>query len=126
MRLALEGDFVPDAVNVQAGGIVAEDVRPRAAAGGEARPGLHRAGRRRRPDVTVEVRGEITAHDVSVLSSPRSRASSADVVAEQVTYVNAPLLAKDRGIDVGLAMYAETADYRNLVTVRGALPDGER
>jgi len=26
-----------------------------------------------------------------------------DVVEEQVTFVNAPLLAKDRGIDVGLA-----------------------
>src|SRR5690606_25204669 len=28
VKLALEGEFVPDAVNVQAGGIVAEDVRP--------------------------------------------------------------------------------------------------
>src|SRR5213078_3843236 len=28
VRLALRGEFVPDAVNVQAGGIVAEEVRP--------------------------------------------------------------------------------------------------
>ena len=28
VRLALQGEFVPDAVNVQAGGLVAEDVRP--------------------------------------------------------------------------------------------------
>ncbi len=28
VRLALQGEFVPDAVNVQAGGVVAEDVRP--------------------------------------------------------------------------------------------------
>ena len=28
VKLALQGEFVPDAVNVQAGGVVAEDVRP--------------------------------------------------------------------------------------------------
>ena len=47
VRLALAGELVPDAVNVQ-GGAVAEDVRPGPAAGREARPDLHRAGRRRR------------------------------------------------------------------------------
>src|SRR5690606_41881055 len=28
VKLALQGEFVPDAVNVQAGGVVAEEVRP--------------------------------------------------------------------------------------------------
>ena len=46
------------------------------------------------------------------------------MVEEQVTYVNAPLLAADRGVEVGLATLAETVDHPNLVTVRGALPDG--
>ena len=67
VKLALQGEFVPDAVNVQAGGVVAEDVRPllplaeklgrvfTAVAGGVA------------ATVTVEVRGEIVGHDVSVL-----------------------------------------------------------
>ena len=64
VKLALQGEFVPDAVNVQAGGVVAEDVRPllplaeklgrvfTAVAGGVA------------ASVTVEVRGEIVANDV--------------------------------------------------------------
>ena len=50
VRLALAGEFVPDAVNVQ-GGVVDEDVKPWPAAGREAGPDLHRAGRRHgRPD----------------------------------------------------------------------------
>jgi D-3-phosphoglycerate dehydrogenase len=125
VRLALMGEFVPDAVNVQAGGTVAEEVRPglplaeklgrvfTALAGGVAQ------------SITVEVRGEIAAYDVSVLQLAALKGVFADVVSEQVTFVNAPLLAKDRGVDVGLATYADSEDYRNLVTVRGVLATGE-
>ena len=125
VRLALMGEFVPDAVNVQAGGVVAEEVRPglplaeklgrvfTALAGGVAQ------------SITVEVRGEISAYDVSVLQLAALKGVFADVVSEQVTFVNAPLLAKDRGVDVGLVTYADAEDYRNLVTVRGVLATGE-
>jgi D-3-phosphoglycerate dehydrogenase len=47
-----------------------------------------------------------------------------DVVEEQVTYVNAPLLAEQRGLEVALSSDVESPDYRNLVTVRGAMADG--
>ena len=126
VRLALQGEFVPDAVNVQAGGVIAEEIRPglplaeklgrifTAVAGGIAQ------------SITVEVRGEIAAFDVSVLQLAALKGVFADVVAEPVTFVNAPLLAKERGVDVGLATSAETDDYRNLVTVRGVLPTGEQ
>ncbi len=125
VRLALQGEFVPDAVNVQAGGPVAEEVRPglplaerlgrvfTAVAGGVAQ------------SITVEIRGDIAAYDVSVLQLAALKGVFADVVSEQVTFVNAPLLAKDRGVDVGLATYADAEDYRNLVTVRGVLATGE-
>lgn len=46
------------------------------------------------------------------------------MVEEQVTYVNAPHLAAERGVEVTLATLAETAEQPTLVTVRGALPDG--
>src|SRR4029079_7256494 len=70
VKLALDGEFVPDAVNAQAGGgvaVVAEQPRPllrlaeklgsvfTAVAGGIA------------TSVTVEVHGEVAKHDVSVL-----------------------------------------------------------
>jgi D-3-phosphoglycerate dehydrogenase len=126
VRLALQGEFVPDAVNVQAGGVVAEAVKPglplaeklgrifTALAGGVAQ------------SVTVEVRGEIASQDVSVLQLAALKGIFADVVAEQVTFVNAPLLAKDRGVDVGLVTYAESDEYRNLISVRGVLATGEQ
>jgi D-3-phosphoglycerate dehydrogenase len=126
VRLALQGEFVPDAVNVQAGGVVAEELRPglplaeklgrifTALAGGVAQ------------SITVEVRGEIAALDVSVLQLAALKGIFTDVVAEQVTFVNAPLLAKERGVDVGLATYAESDEYRNLISVRGVLATGEQ
>ena len=92
VRLALSGEFVPDAVNVQ-GGAVAEDVRPglplaeklgqlfTALAGGVA------------ARLDVEVRGEIAAYDVGVLQLAALKGVFAAVVEEPVTYVNAPLLA---------------------------------
>ncbi|BCL16146.1 phosphoglycerate dehydrogenase [Micromonospora sagamiensis] len=123
VKLALQGEFVPDAVNVQAGGVVAEDVRPllplaeklgrafTAVAGGVA------------ASVTVEVRGEIANHDVSVLKLAATKGLFSSVVEEQVTYVNAPHLAAERGVEVTLSSQAE-ADQPTLVSVRGALPDG--
>jgi D-3-phosphoglycerate dehydrogenase len=126
VRLALQGEFVPDAVNVQAGGVVAEEVRP-------GLPLAEKLGRvftalagEVAQSVTVEVRGEIVAHDVSVLQLAALKGIFSDVVEEQVTFVNAPLLARDRGVEVGLARFTESEDYRNLVTVRGVLSGGER
>lgn len=123
VKLALSGEFVPDAVNVQAGGVVAEDVRPLL-------PLAERLGRLFTAvsggpvqSVTVEVRGDVVGSDVSVLQLAATKGLFVDV-AEQVTYVNAPLLAADRGVDVGLFTASETAGFPNQVTIRGALADG--
>jgi D-3-phosphoglycerate dehydrogenase len=126
VRLALQGEFVPDAVNVQAGGVVAEDVRPglplaeklgrlfTAVAGGLAQ------------SVTVDVRGHLAEYDTSVLSLAVLRGIFADVVEEQVTYVNAPLFAEQRGLEITLTSDLESPTYRNLVTLRGAMSDGRQ
>jgi D-3-phosphoglycerate dehydrogenase len=126
VRLALQGEFVPDAVNVQAGGVVAEDVRPglplaeklgrvfTAVAGGLAQ------------SVTVDVRGKLAEFDTSVLSLAVLRGIFADVVEEQVTYVNAPLFAEQRGLEITLASDPDSPTYRNHVTVRGAMADGRQ
>jgi D-3-phosphoglycerate dehydrogenase len=123
VRLALAGELVPDAVNVQ-GGVIAEDVRPgiplaeklgrifTALAGGPA------------SQLDVEVRGEITSHDVTVLELAALKGVFADVVEEQVSYVNATLLAAERGLTVRLVTEPDSPDYRNLVTLRGTLADG--
>jgi D-3-phosphoglycerate dehydrogenase len=124
VKLALQGEFVPDAVNVQAGGIVAEDVRP----------GLPLAEKLGRvftalaggvpSQLTVDVRGEIAAYDVSVLQLAALKGVFAAVVEEAVTFVNAPLLAAERGVELALSTSEDSPDYRNLVTLRGTLASG--
>jgi D-3-phosphoglycerate dehydrogenase len=125
VRLALSGELVPDAVNVQ-GGVIAEDVRPgiplaeklgrifTALAGGIAQ------------QLDVEVRGEITEHDVTVLELAALKGVFWDVTEEQVSYVNAPLVAADRGLEVRLVTELESPDHRNLITLRGTRADGSQ
>ena len=122
--LALAGEFVPDAVNVQAGGVVVEEVRP-------VLPLVEKLGRvftglagGIATRIEVEVRGEIAAHDVSVLQLAALKGVFTDVVEEQVTFVNAPTLAAERGIEVSLVTDPVSPDYRNLVRVHGVLAGG--
>ena len=124
VKLALEGEFVPDAVNVQAGGVVVEEIRP-------ALPLVEKLGRvftalagGVAASLAVEVRGEIAAYDVSVLQLAALKGVFTDVVEEQVTFVNAPTLAGERGLDVQLTTSADSPDHRSLVTLRGVLADG--
>ncbi|CAM4070253.1 phosphoglycerate dehydrogenase [Nocardiopsis rhodophaea] len=125
VKLALSGDFVPDAVNVQ-GGTVAEEVKPglplteklgrifTAVAGGI-------------PErIDVEVHGEIAAHDVKVVELAALKGAFGDVVEDAVTFVNAPLLAKERGVEVNLVTSSDHSDWRNLIRVCGIMPDGQR
>ena len=49
-----------------------------------------------------------------------------NIVSESVSYVNAPLLAEARGVTVRLITDAESDEYRNLLTIRGALSDGSQ
>jgi D-3-phosphoglycerate dehydrogenase len=48
------------------------------------------------------------------------------VVEDQVSYVNAPLLAAERGTSVRLVTDGESPDHRNLITIRGTLADGSQ
>ena len=125
VRLALSGELVPDAVNVQ-GGVIAEDVRPGI-------PLTEKLGRiftslagEVAQQLDVEVRGEITQYDVKVLELAALKGVFADVVEETVSYVNAPLLAAERGLAVRLVTDPESPDHRNLVTLRGTLADGSQ
>ncbi|EST39257.1 3-phosphoglycerate dehydrogenase [Streptomycetaceae bacterium MP113-05] len=124
VRLALAGELVPDAVNVQ-GGVIAEDVRP-------GLPLAEKLGRiftalagEVAVRLDVEVYGEITQHDVKVLELSALKGVFEDVVDETVSYVNAPLFAQERGVEVRLTPSSESSEHRNVVVVRGTLGSGE-
>jgi D-3-phosphoglycerate dehydrogenase len=124
VRLALSGELVPDAVNV-AGGVIDPSVRPGIPLMeklGQVFSGLAHSSPL--TTVDVEVRGEIVEFDVSVLKLAALKGIFTNIVSESVSYVNAPLLAEQRGIQVRLVTDAVSDEYRNLLTIRGALSDG--
>ncbi|MET4638300.1 phosphoglycerate dehydrogenase [Mycetocola sp. 2940] len=125
VRLALGGELVPDAVNV-AGGVIDPYVRPGI-------PLVEKLGQvfaslasSPLTSVDVEVHGELSEYDVSVLKLAALKGIFTNIVSETVSYVNAPLLAEQRGIVVRLLTDAESEEYRNLITLRGALSDGSQ
>jgi D-3-phosphoglycerate dehydrogenase len=63
---------------------------------------------------------------VRVLELAVLKGMFADVVEESVSYVNAPVIASDRGVGVRLTTDPDSPDYRNLVTVRGTMADGSQ
>jgi D-3-phosphoglycerate dehydrogenase len=70
------------------------------------------------------VRGEIVEFDVSVLRLAALKGLFSNTVAEQVSYVNAPLMAEQRGIAVRLSTDPISNDFRNVLTIRGTTSDG--
>ena len=123
VRQALAGELVPDAVNVSSG-VIAEEVRPGIAL-------VEKLGRIYTAlaggvpvQLDIDVRGEITQYDVSVWKLAALKGLFQDVVEETVSYVNAPLLAHERGCEVRLMTDPNSPDFRNVTTLRGTLVDG--
>ncbi|HET8594822.1 MAG TPA: phosphoglycerate dehydrogenase [Intrasporangium sp.] len=123
VRLALGGELVPDAVNVSSG-FIAEEVRPGITL-------VEKLGRiftavagAVPAQLDIDVRGEITEHDVSVWKLVALKGLFTDVVEDPVTYVNAPILAEQRDCQVRLVTSPDAGDFRNITILRGTLADG--
>jgi D-3-phosphoglycerate dehydrogenase / 2-oxoglutarate reductase len=117
--LALAGDFVPNAMNVNAAA-ASETVRPFVAlaerlggllAGllGDASPTL----------LEVEYRGPLADNDVSLATLSATRGVLDALVAEPVSFVNAPTLAAERGLDVKELKVGAT-EHESVLTLRCA------
>jgi len=124
VALALAGEFVPDAVNVQVGGVVGEEVSPWLPLVQKLGTVLHAVAGRVPTSVTVDVSGELASEDVSVLQLAALRGLFTHVVENQVTFVNAPSLAAERGVSVELTTAPESENFRSVVQLRGAMSDG--
>ena len=124
VRLALQGELVPDAVNVQ-GGVLSESVKPLlplAEQLGAIASSLSAAPIER---VDVEVLGEVANEDVRVLELSALKGIFGALVDDPISYVNAPIVAKARGVEVALTTDSESPDHRSMLRVRTTLTDGQ-
>jgi D-3-phosphoglycerate dehydrogenase len=123
VRLALAGELVPDAVNVQ-GGQIDDDVKqllPLAEEIGAVACGLATAAAEK---VEVQVLGDVIGHDVRVLELSALKGVFQMLVHDPVSYVNAPVIAQQRGVEVALTTDASSGDHRSVVRVLLTLTDG--
>jgi D-3-phosphoglycerate dehydrogenase len=115
---ALDGGLVANAVNIPAVG--AEDLEvlgpfiPLAAKLG--RLALHLAGSDVRK-IQLEVYGRLAEHDTRLLTVAALNGAFQDRTDEPVNYVNAPVVAADRGIEVVEEKRRSSRDFTNLIAV---------
>jgi D-3-phosphoglycerate dehydrogenase len=124
VRLALSGEFVPYAVNVSAAAEVTETVRPYlplAQKLGALVTGLAPGAVRR---VEAEYLGRIAESDTRVLTLGVVKGVLFGVVHEPVSYVNAPTIARERGIAISETRSTVSSDYVNLIHVRADTDEG--
>jgi D-3-phosphoglycerate dehydrogenase len=117
VRLALAGELVPDAVNVR-GGALSEDVKPLLPLADDL--GRVAAALADGPitRVDVEVGGDVIGQDVKILELSALKGVFAALVHDPVSYVNAPLLAQERGVETSLVELKDVGEHRVLVRVR--------
>jgi D-3-phosphoglycerate dehydrogenase len=119
VSLALRGEFVPYAVNVSAAE-ASETVRPFLSLAerlGYLFAGLADEGVG--GELGLEYQGQIADYDTRILSLSVQKGYFGATSDEPVSYVNAPQIAKERGIEVRETTTSTAHDYVNLVTIRG-------
>jgi len=123
VKLALAGEFVPDAVNVGAG-VVSEEVAPWLDLVRKLGLLVGMLSTEAPASLSVRVCGELASEDVEVLKLSALRGLFSTVTDQQVTFVNAPGLAAERGLQTDLLQLSESPNHRSLVDVRVVGPDG--
>lgn len=125
VHLALAGEFVPSAVNVDSGEIddVVRPYLPVAEKLGRLLTALSEGGIG--GEVTVETRGDLAAADGRVLALSVLRGMLSSVSSEPVTFVNAPLLADERGLRIREVSDPHSEDFVSVLRVVGQGRDGQ-
>jgi D-3-phosphoglycerate dehydrogenase len=124
VRLALHDELVPNAVNVPAGADLGEMARaylPLAAKLGSIVAGLADGPIHR---LEAEYLGGLADVDTRILTLAALRAVLARAVHEPVSFVNAPVIASERGIGLAETTSSEVRDYLNLMVLRAQTERG--
>jgi D-3-phosphoglycerate dehydrogenase len=68
--------------------------------------------------VTVEYSGEVSNLKLEPITLAAIKGLLTPVLNETVNYVNAPLIAKDRGIEIKVSRSIDTSEFTSLITIR--------
>jgi D-3-phosphoglycerate dehydrogenase len=74
--------------------------------------------------LAVTYRGEMNAHDLRPLTTALLKGLLERTLTQLVNYVNAPLIAAERGIAVNVTESSELEDFANLITVDARAGEG--
>jgi len=124
VRKALGGELVPDAVNVK-GGMIHEEIRPSLPLVEKMAQIATSLAGELPVSIALHVRGDISGHDSSILATSALKGALLATGAEEVTYVNAPGLAADRGITSTVDTNPESPEYRSMISLHAALSNGK-
>lgn len=122
VMLALAGDFVPFAVNVSAAEASASirPYLPLAEQLGRIFAGLVGTGAGTGLDtLDLEYQGQIAENDTRILTLSALKGFFGASSGEPVSYVNAPAVAAEQGLEVRPTSTTTSRDYVNLITLRG-------
>ena len=125
VRKALAGELVPDAVNVK-GGAIHDEIRPSlplvekmaqiaTAIAGEIPVSMF-----------VTVKGDISGHDSSILATSALKGALVAIGCEDVTYVNTPGLAAERGMTSSVTTTPDSPEYRSMISLHSSFADGKQ
>ena len=124
VRKALAGELVPDAVNVK-GGAIHDEIRPSLPLV-EKMAQLATAIAGETPvSMEITVKGDISGHDSSVLAISALKGALVASGCEDVTYVNAPGLASERGVTSNVTTTPDSPEYRSMISLHAALSNGK-
>jgi D-3-phosphoglycerate dehydrogenase len=123
VRKALAGELVPDAVNVK-GGAIHDEIRPSLPLVEKMAQIATAIAGELPVSMEITVKGDISGHDSSVLAISALKGALQATGSEDVTYVNAPGLAAERGVTSSVTTTADSPEYRSMISLHAALASG--
>jgi D-3-phosphoglycerate dehydrogenase len=124
VRKALAGELVPDAVNVK-GGAIHDEIRPSLPLVEKMAQIATAIAGETPVSMEITVKGDISGHDSSVLAISALKGALVASGCEDVTYVNAPGLASERGVTSTVTTTPDSPEYRSMISLHAALSNGK-
>ncbi len=76
-------------------------------------------------EISIEYRGDVSEFDVSPLTVAALKGFLTPIMDIVVSFVNAPVIAKEKGINIVESKFSDSEDYTSLVTIQVKTDEGK-